>query len=63
MRRIPFIALLLLLILGSALPALAQEEGPLANSLLLTGTTAWIMVGVTVLLMLLFILWARRGPN
>jgi len=63
MHRISFIALLLLLILGSALPALAQEEGPLANNLLLTGSTAWAMVGLAVLLMLLFIVWARRGPN
>ena len=63
MRRISFIAFLLLLILGSALPALAQEEGPLANSLLLTGSTAWGLVGLAVLLMLLFVLWARRGPN
>lgn len=63
MRRFSFIAVLLLLLLGSALPALAQEEGPLANSLLLTGSTAWAMVGLAVLLMLLFVLWARRGPN
>ena len=63
MRRLSFIALLLLLLLGSALPALAQEEGPLANSVLLTGSTAWALVGLAVLLMLLFVLWARRGPN
>lgn len=63
MRRLSFIALLLLLLIGSALPALAQEEGPLANSVLLTGSTAWALVGLAVLLMLLFVLWARRGPN
>ena len=63
MRRLSFIALLFLITLGSALPALAQEEHPLANSLMLTGSTAWVMVGLAVLLMLLFILWARRGPN
>ena len=40
MHRISFIALLLLLILGSALPALAQEEGPLANNLLLAQDTS-----------------------
>ena len=63
MRRISFLALLLLLILAPALPALAQEEGPLANSLLFTGGTAWALIGLAVLLVLLFILWARRGPN
>ena len=52
-----------LLSLLSALPALAQEENPLANAVLFTGATGWGMVGVAVLLMILFILWARRGPQ
>jgi hypothetical protein len=49
--------------LTAALPALAQEENPLANSILLTGETALVMVGVALLLVLLFVLWTRRGPS
>lgn len=63
MRRLSTIGVALLFALAATLPALAQEENPLANSTLLTGATAWGMVGLAVLLMLLFILWARRGPN
>lgn len=63
MRRLPVILILLLALLTSALPALAQEEDPLANSLLFTNGTAWGLVGLALLLMLLFILWTRRGPR
>ncbi len=62
-RRISVITILLTAMLAAALPALAQEENPLANSVLLTAATAWGMVGLAALLMLLFILWTRRGPN
>jgi hypothetical protein len=63
MRRLSVITILLTALLATALPALAQEENPLANSVLLTAATAWGMVGLAALLMLLFILWTRRGPN
>jgi hypothetical protein len=62
-RRLSIVLTVLLATLVATLPALAQEENPLANSLLLTGGTAWAMVGLAVLLMVLFILWARRGPG
>ena len=63
MRRLSVITILLTALLATALPTLAQEENPLANSVLLTAATAWGMVGLAALLMLLFILWTRRGPN
>jgi hypothetical protein len=63
MRRLSTIGVTLLLTLAAALPALAQEENPLAHARLFTGGTAWGMIGVTVLLMILFMVWARRGPN
>ena len=63
MRRLSVITILLTALLATVLPALAQEENPLANSVLLTAATAWGMVGLAALLMLLFILWTRRGPN
>ena len=63
MRRLSVFLFLSVAMAMSALPALAQEENPLANAVLFTGTTAWGMVGLAVLLMILFILWARRGPN
>jgi hypothetical protein len=49
--------------LTAALPALAQAENPLAESTLFTSATAWAMVGLALVLMLLFLLWARRGPR
>jgi hypothetical protein len=63
MRRLSVFLFLSVAMAMSALPALAQEENPLANAVLFTGATGWGMVGVAVLLMILFILWARRGPN
>lgn len=63
MRRLSTIGVALLFTMAAAFPALAQEENPLAKSTLLTGSTAWAMVGLAVLLMILFILWARRGPG
>ena len=63
MRRLSVITILLATMFAAALPVLAQEENPLANAVLLTAATAWGMVGLAVLLMLLFILWTRRGPN
>jgi hypothetical protein len=63
MRRLSVVLILLVAMAMPVFPVLAQEENPFANSVLLTGGTAWAMVGLAVLLMILFILWARRGPN
>lgn len=63
MRRFSTIAVALLVTLAAALPVLAQEENPLASSVLFTNGTGWGMVGLAVLLMVLFILWTRRGPK
>jgi hypothetical protein len=51
------------MVLATALPALAQEEDPLANSTLLPNTVGWALVGLAILLMILFILWTRRSPG
>jgi len=50
-------------LLVSALPVLASEGDPLANSVLLPGTVGWIMVGLAILLVVVFRLWAGRGPS
>ncbi len=63
MRRIILI-LALLFTLAAAVPAAFAAEGdPLANSVLLHGMVGWAMVGLALLLMALFILRTRRGPN
>lgn len=63
MRRIITI-LALLFTLAAAVPAVFAAEGdPLANSVLLHGMVGWAMVGLALLLMALFILRTRRGPN
>lgn len=63
MRRIITI-LTLLFTLAVAVPAAFAAEGdPLANSVLLHGMVGWAMVGLALLLMALFILRTRRGPN
>lgn len=63
MRRLSVIMILLTAMLAAALPALAQEENPLAQAVLFTNATGWALVGLAALLMLLFVLWTRRGPN
>ena len=47
----------------TALPALAQEGDPLAHSVLVPPTVAWVMVGLAVLAFLLLLLWSARGPR
>jgi hypothetical protein len=51
------------LMLVAALPVMAEEGDPLANSVMLPGTVAWAMVGLAIVLVVLFRLWTRRGPN
>ena len=62
-RRFSAIAILLTTLFAPALPALAQEENPLANAVLLPVATAWVMVGLALLLMFLLFLRTRQGPN
>lgn len=63
MRRLPVLLSVMLMLLLSALPAFASESDPLANSVLLNGTIGWAMFGLAIVMMLLFILWTRRGPQ
>lgn len=63
MKQLSIVLMWLLMMLAAALPALAQEENPLAQAVLFTNATGWALVGLAALLMLLFILWTRRGPN
>lgn len=63
MRRLPLILLTLLALSMAALPVLAEEGDPLANSVLLPGTVGWIMFGLALLLFVLFRLWSGRGPS
>lgn len=63
MRRLSVILAVLSLMLVAALPVLAEEGDPLANSVLLPGTVAWAMVGLAIVLVVLFRLWTRRGPQ
>lgn len=63
MRRLPVMLAVLSLILVAALPVMAEEGDPLANSVMLPGTVAWAMVGLAIVLVVLFRLWTRRGPN
>lgn len=50
-------------LLVTALPAFASEGDPLANSVLLPGAVGWILVGLALLLVVVFRLWAGRGPS
>lgn len=63
MRRIIPILILLFTLAATAPAAFAAEGDPLANSVLLHGMVGWAMVGLALLLMALFILRTRRGPN
>lgn len=63
MRRLSVMLAVLSLMLVAALPVLAEEGDPLANSVLLPGTVAWAMVGLAIVLVVLFRLWTRRGPQ
>jgi hypothetical protein len=63
MRRLPIVLSVGMALLVSALPVLASEGDPLANSVLLPGTVGWIMVGLAILLVVVFRLWAGRGPS
>ncbi len=63
MRRLSVILLWLAAMIMTTLPALADEGDPLAESVLLSGTIGWALAGLAVVMMLLFILWTRRGPQ
>ncbi len=63
MRRMISILLLLFALAAAAPAAFAAEGDPLANAVLLSGMVGWAMVGLALLLMILFIVWTRRGPN
>ncbi len=63
MRQLTGTLLLLMTMAAAAPAAFAAEGDPLANSVLLHGVVGWAMVGLALLLMVLFILWTRRGPN
>ena len=63
MRRFPAILLTILALLLTVLPALAQEGDPLAHSVLVPPTVAWVMVGLAVLAFVFLLLWSARGPR
>jgi hypothetical protein len=63
MRRLAVILTLVLMMPAAALPPLAQEGDPLAESVLLPNVVGWALFGLAVVLMLLFILWTRRNPS
>ena len=63
MRRVSYSLIVLLTVLTTALPALAQEGDPLAHSVLAPATVAWVMVGLAVLAFLLLLVWSARGPR
>lgn len=62
-QRLSLTLIVCLAMLAAALPALAQEEDPLANSVFLADIVGWIMAGLAVVMMLLLVLWARRDPQ
>lgn len=62
-RRLPEILLTIGALLLSALPALAEEGDPLANSVLLPGAVGWALFGLALLLVVIFRLWSGRGPS
>ena len=63
LRRLPVILLTIVALLLAALPALAEEGDPLANSVLLPGAVAWVLFGLALLLVVIFRLWSGRGPS
>lgn len=63
MRRLSVGIALVFALLVTTLPVLASEGDPLANSVLLPSTVGWILVGLAVVLVVVFRLWAGRGPN
>lgn len=63
MRRLPMILLTIVALLLTALPVLAQEGDPLANSVLLPGVVGFALAGLAILLVVLFRLWTMRGPR
>lgn len=63
MRRLPHLILTLVSLLLMALPALAQEGDPLANSVLLPNVVGWGLLGLALLLVILFRVWTMRGPR
>jgi hypothetical protein len=63
MRRLPLFLMTILALLLTALPALAQEGDPLANSVLLPSAVGWALAGLAALLFLLLLLWSARGPR
>lgn len=63
MRRLALIILSGMTMLVTAMPAAAQGENPLDIAVLLPGLVGWIMVGLALLLMVLFVLWTRRDPG
>jgi hypothetical protein len=63
MRRIPVFIITILVLLAAALPVLAAEGDPLANSVLLPGVVGWALLGLALLLVIVFRLWVGRGPQ
>jgi heme/copper-type cytochrome/quinol oxidase subunit 4 len=57
------ILLTIVALLLTALPVLAQEGDPLANSVLLPGVVGFALAGLAILLVVLFRLWTMRGPR
>lgn len=63
MRRLTILTLLAVALLAAAVPALAQGDNPLEHSILLADFVGWLMAGLAVLLVVLFILWTKRDPQ
>ncbi|MFO7663851.1 MAG: hypothetical protein R6X18_14835 [Chloroflexota bacterium] len=63
LRHLIVSSIMLLSLLAAAIPALASEGDPLANSVLLPSVVGWVMVGLALLLVVIFRLWAGRGPR
>lgn len=47
----------------TALPALAEEGDPLANSVLLPGWVGFALLGLAILLVIILRVWSSRGPS
>ncbi len=63
MRRLTGMILLGIALLPAAVPVLAQGDNPLEHSILLADFVGWLLAGLAVLLMALFILWTKRAPD
>jgi hypothetical protein len=63
MRHLLFFSIMILGLMAVALPALASEGDPLANSVLLPGVVGWSLLGLALLLVIVFRLWVGRGPQ